>query len=132
MSFAHPKLVDNACGGGWLFYYLNPLHIPSQVEVHLEEVNPSLNVSSNWKNFLSLSFLCFEKLVNLRMKHKPFRAMVIIAIKPCQEDEIFYRVENFTSWELFLMCVWSFLSFVWFFSTLYCKVCEFIQTLIEN
>jgi hypothetical protein len=66
--------------------------------MHLEEVDPSLKVLGNWKKNVS-SFFCFQELVNLQVMCKPFRAMVIIDVKPYQDDEVFYnRVENFTIW----------------------------------
>jgi hypothetical protein len=86
MFFAHPRLVA----------------------VHLEEVNPSLKVSSNWKNFLSSSFSYFEELINVWMRHKPFRTMVTIIVKPDHLDVVFYDyMEIFTIWELLLLCVVS-------------------------
>ncbi len=52
--------------------------------------------------------------------------MVIIDVKPYQDDENFYDcVKIFTIWESLLLCVWS-------FSTLCCNVCEFVQTLPER
>jgi hypothetical protein len=49
------------------------------------------------------------------------------------KDEDFYDfVENFTIWETFWFCVWSFSMFASSFCTLCCKVCNFVQTLAET
>jgi hypothetical protein len=54
---------------------------------------------------------------------KPFKTMVTVDVKPCQDDEIFYDcVEIFTIRESLLLCVWSLF-------TIYCNVCKFVQTL---
>jgi hypothetical protein len=85
--------------------------------VHLEEVNYLIKVFKYLKKLLKLVF-CFEQLVNLQVRCKPFKTMVIIT-HSCQNDEVFYNsVENFMIWESLLLCVW-------FLSTICYKVCEF-------
>ncbi len=67
------------------------------------------------------------------MRGKPFKTMMIVAIRPCKDDELFYDcVQIFTIWESFLLCLWSFSTLMWSLSTLCWKVCELVQTIAKR
>jgi hypothetical protein len=55
------------------------------------------------------------------------KAMVIV-----NKDEVFYDcAKSFIIWETFWFYVWSFSMFVSSLCTFCCKVCNFVQTLVE-
>jgi len=75
---------------------------------------------------LSSVYLC-------RWKHNPFKAMVIVAKTSCQGEDIFHNCpKTFMIWEILLLCVTFFSTFVWIMFIFCCMVCEFVQTLAER
>jgi len=58
--------------------------------------------------------------------------MIIVTKHFCKDEEFYDYLESFTIWESILLCVWSLFTFAGYFSTLCCKVYEFVQTLAKR